>query len=62
MVSSVAGPNKEGEEMSTHTTNFAVSSRVQPTDAHWKRLALDVQGQPTSEGFVKKILNRLAQD
>ena len=51
----------EGADISTHTTNDAVSFRVQPTDAQSRRLVPDDQSQPASEGLARKRLDRLAQ-
>ena len=51
----------EGADIPTRTTDDAVSLRVQLTDAHSRRLVLDDQCQPASEGLGRKILDRIAQ-
>ena len=43
----------EGADISTHTTDDAVSFRLRPTDAHSRRLVPDDQSQPASEGLAR---------
>ena len=51
----------EGADISTYTTDDAVSFRLQPTDARSRRLVPDDQSEPASEGLVRKRWDRLAQ-
>ena len=43
----------ERADISTNTTDNAVSSRVQPTHAHSTRLVPHEESQPTSEGLAR---------
>ena len=51
----------EGTDISAQTVDDAVSFRVQPTDAHSRRLVLDDQSQPASEGLARTMFDRPAQ-
>ena len=51
----------EWADISKHTTDDAVSFRVQPTDAHSRRLVPRDQSQPASESLARKGLDRLAR-
>ena len=53
--------NVDGEEISTHTTNTAVSLRLQRTDTGPGRWAPDDQRQPESEQLAQKKLDGLGQ-
>lgn len=51
----------ERADLSTHRTDDADSFRVQPADAHSRRLVPDNHSQPGSESLAWKRLARLLQ-
>ena len=51
----------DGIDNSTYTTDDAVSFRVQPTDAHSRRLVPDDRSQPASGSLARKRSDRVAR-